>query len=154
VAGVVGRESGQIRLKQIRLKVCRHSDRDTLEPFVLEKTGGTATVNTDDATVNTDEWKAYGHLPETGRSHPTVCHAPGTREWAREDDGDGIRELHCNTIEGIWTGLRNFLRPFRGVSKRYLGQYVAVFEAIHNLKQVSSTLLRALLIPPLTLKPT
>ena len=52
----------------------------------------------------------------------TVCHAAG--EWARDDDGDGIREVHNNTQEGIWTGLRNFLRPFRGVNKVYLHQYV------------------------------
>lgn len=142
VAGVVGRESGQIRLK-----VCRHSDRETLESFVLESTPETATVNT-------DEWAAYEHLPEAGHPHPTVCHAPGIREWARDDDGDGIREVHCNTMEGIWTGLRNFLRPFRGVSKRYLGQYVAVFEAIHNFKQISSAFFRLLFTPPSTSNPT
>lgn len=138
----MGRESGQIRLK-----VCRYSDRETLEPFVTGKTTSTSQVNT-------DEWKAYGHLPETGRSHSTVCHTPGNREWARDDDDDGIREVHCNTMEGIWTGLRNFLRPFRGVNKRYLGQYVALFEAIYNLKRVSSAFLRSLLLPPFTFKPT
>jgi hypothetical protein len=38
---------------------------------------------------------------------------------ARDDDGDGegIREVHINTSEGFWVGLRNFLRPFRGVNK-------------------------------------
>jgi hypothetical protein len=41
-------------------------------------------------------------------------------EYARDDDGDGFCEAHCNTQEGIWTGLRNFLRPFRGVHKKYL----------------------------------
>jgi transposase len=30
-----------------------------------------------------------------------------------------VREIHCNTQEGLWTGLRNFLRLFRGVSKWY-----------------------------------
>ena len=28
--------------------------------------------------------------------------------------------MHDNTLEGLWTGLRNFLRPFRGVNKVYL----------------------------------
>jgi len=56
------------------------------------------------------------------RNHVTVCHTPGKRVWARDDDGDGIREVHVNTIEGLWTGLRNFLRPFRGVNKIYLQQ--------------------------------
>ena len=33
--------------------------------------------------------------------------------------------------------LRNFLRPFRGVHKRYLAQYTAMFEWAHNLKRVN-----------------
>jgi transposase len=141
IAGVVGRSSGQIRLQ-----VCHHSDRATLQPFVEAHTR-------DDATVNTDEWSAYSRLSETGRCHQTVCHAPGHREWARDDDGDGIREVHTNTIEGIWTGLRNFLRPFRGVSKWFLDQYSAVFEWTHNLKRVTADFLRAMMIP-FTSKPT
>ena len=85
--------------------------------------------------VNTDEWCGYSGLPAMGRSRATVCHAAG--EWARDDDGDGIREVHVNTLEGLWTGLRNFLRPFRGVSKVYLYQYVAMFEWGYNVKRVT-----------------
>ena len=138
IAGVVGRTSGQIRLQ-----VCDRSDRATLQPFV-------ETHTRPDATVNTDEWRAYNRLPATGRSHATVCHTPGRREWARDDDGDGIREVHDNTLEGIWTGLRNFLRPFRGVSKWFLSQYVAIFEWSYNLKRVTATFLRAIIrrLPP------
>jgi hypothetical protein len=43
----------------------------------------------------------------------------------RDDDGDGIRKVHTNTTEGIWSGLRTFLRVFRGVSKHFLSGYVA-----------------------------
>jgi transposase-like protein len=135
VAGLVGRDSGALRLA-----VCHHSDRESLQAFVEERTGDTATVYT-------DEWQAYNHLPETGRAHASVCHTPGQREWARDDDGDGVREVHCNTLEGIWTGLRNFLRPFRGVNKTYLGQYTAVFEVDHNLKAITPALLRAMMTP-------
>jgi transposase len=135
IAGLVGRSSGQLRLQ-----VCGHSDRATLQPFVEAQTRA-------DATVNTDEWQAYRWLPETGRCHQTVCHTPGRREWARDDDGDGIREVHTNTIEGLWTGVRNFLRPFRGVSKWYLDQYSAIFEWAHNLKRVTVDFLRAMMIP-------
>ena len=60
-------------------------------------------------------------------------------------DGDGIREVHTNTMEGIWTGLRNFLRPFRGVNKVYLEQYCRVFQWAHNLKAVTTDFLRCLL---------
>ena len=58
-------------------------------------------------------------------------------EWARDDDGDGVREVHDNTLEGLWTGLRNFLRPFRGVNKVYLHQYVAMFEWGYNVKRAT-----------------
>ena len=94
-------------------------------------------------TVNTDEWQGYNHLPEMGRGHATVCHAEG--EWARDDDGDGVREVHDNTQEGLWTGLRNFLRPFRGVNKVYLYQYVAMFEWGYNVKRAMVEFLHALL---------
>ncbi len=93
--------------------------------------------------VNTDEWRGYNGLREIGRHHATVCHAD--REWARDDDGDGVREVHCNTLEGLWTGLRNFLRPFRGVNKKYLHQYVAMFEWGYNVKRATLVFLRALL---------
>lgn len=120
--GVVGRDGGQVRLE-----VLRHSTRAELEPPVL-------TATQPGATVNTDEWAAYGHLPENNRRHVTVCHKPGQREWARDDDGDGVREVHTNTIEGFWTGLRNFLRPFRGVHKKYLDQYLAIHQWAYNTK--------------------
>ena len=95
------------------------------------------------ATVNTDEWSGYNRLPALGRGHARWATQAG--EWARDDDGDGVREVHDNTQEGLWTGLRNFLRPFRGVSKWYLRQYVAVFEWGYNIKRATPSFLRALL---------
>ncbi len=133
MVGIVGRESGQVRLQ-----VVEHADRSHLEHCVQQ---GTAPG----AMVYTDEWPAYERLAERGRGHASVCHTPGRREWARDDDGDGIREVHNNTLEGIWTGLRNFLRVFRGVSKWYLDQYVAIFQWAHNLKVATQDFLRALL---------
>jgi hypothetical protein len=97
VWGLVGRESGLLCVA-----VLHTSTRAELEPEVVGATQpGT--------TVYTDEWAAYGGLPSQGRPHQTVCHAQGRREWARDDNGDGVREVHNNTLEGIWTGLRNFL---------------------------------------------
>jgi transposase len=128
---VVGRESGQVRLT-----VVGHSDGETLQGVVGEATRP-------GAMVNTDEWGGYNGLPALGLGHATVCHAAG--EWARDDDGDGVREVHDNTLEGLWTGLRNFLRPFRGVNKVYLQQYVAMFEWAYNVKRATPGFLRALL---------
>jgi len=108
-----------------------------LEPIVLEATrAGTV--------INSDEWGAYSRLPEHDRVHVTVCHTPGKRVWARDEDKDGINEVHNNTMEGTWTGLRNFLRPFRGVSKVFLQQYVAMHEWAHNLKTITIDFLRIL----------
>jgi transposase len=133
VAGVVGRDSGEVRLEMIH-----HTDQETLEEVVEDNTKS-------GATVNTDEWSGYNGLAGMNRTHQTVCHSPTNREWARDDDSDGIREVHTNTMEGIWTGLRNFLRPFRGVSKHYLSQYVAIFQLQHNFKTISTIVLRTIL---------
>lgn len=131
VVGMVGRDSGQARLD-----VVGNADRKALEALVVA-----ATV--EGATLHTDEWRAYGRVAGLRRGHATVNH--GSREWARDDDGDGVREVHVNTMEGTWTGLRNFLRPFRGVSKWYLAGYVAMFEWSHNLKRVTDGFLGLLL---------
>ncbi len=114
VCGVVGRESGQVRLG-----VAHRSDAATLRKVVRK-------ASWPGAMVNTDEWRRYAGLPKMGRGHATVCHSE--KEWARDDDGDGIREVHDNTLEGLWTGMRGFLRPFRVVGKEYLHQDVAMFE--------------------------
>jgi transposase-like protein len=132
VAGVVGRDTGLVRLW-----VLQHTDREDLQAFVEPLTRP-------DVIVYTDEWVGYQWVAETGRSHATMCHTPGQREWARDDDGDGVREVHNNTLEGIWTGLRNFLRPFRGVSKWFLEGYIGIFEWMYNLKTVAAAFIRAL----------
>ena len=60
------------------------------------------------------------------------------------ENGDGIREIHVNTIEGLWTGLRNFLRPFRGVHKKHLAGYVAICEFAINLKRITPSFISGL----------
>jgi len=127
IVGTVGRESGQVRLR-----VVQHTDGATLRPHVQQFTRPRAAVNT-------DEWTGYSRLQ---RTHQTVAH--GQHEWARDDDGDGIREVHVNTMEGLWTGVRNFLRPFRGVHKRYLSGYVAMCEFNINRKKVTPKFIAAL----------
>jgi transposase len=57
--------------------------------------------------VNTDEWAGHNRLTDLDRGHATVCHTPGRREWARGDDGDGTREVHNNTMEGILNAVSN-----------------------------------------------
>lgn len=109
-----------------------------IQPLVVEKTD-------DKCELHTDEAKAYNRVKTTTRTHLYVCHSQG--EFARDEDGDGFCEVHCNTCEGLWTGVRNFLRQFRGVNKKYLAQYVAIFENAFNLKNDFINQMRALITP-------
>jgi transposase len=120
VVGTVGRRSAQCRLR-----VCEQTDgvtlRHPLHGYTLPR-----------ATCYTDEWRGYSRVE---RTRCTVCHGRG--EWARDEDGDGVREVHTNTIEGLWTTARNFLRPFRRVHKKHLKYYLAMCEHHINLKRVT-----------------
>jgi transposase-like protein len=116
----------------VRLRVVQRTDAVTLRKHVQRFTQA-------QTEVNTDEWIGYTRL---NRKHVTVCH--GLKEWARDDDGDGLREVHVNTMEGTWTTVRNFLRPFRGVHKRYLGSYIAMCEFRINLKRITPKFVAAL----------
>jgi len=120
ILGTVGRES-----QQCRLRVVMDTKGQTLRQHVHQFTQA-------GAEVFTDEYQSYNHIL---RLHATVHH--GDKEWARDDDGDGIREVHCNTIEGLWTDVRNFLRRFKGVHKKYLDGYLAICEFRHNRDQIS-----------------
>jgi transposase len=127
IVGTIGRESGQVRLR-----VVPNTTGETLEAQVHQFTQAAAVVYT-------DESNSYNHIL---RTHATVAH--GIHEYARDEDGDGICEVHCNTAEGMWTDVRNFLRPFKGVHKKYLAGYVAICEFRRNLKRISPAFISAL----------
>jgi transposase len=127
IVGTIGRDSGKVRLRMVQ-----HTDAQTLTAHVEHFTQQCTQVYT-------DEWQAYNHLD---RPHTTVCHA--LKEWARDDDGDGIREVHINTIEGMWTLVRNFMRLFRGVHKKFLAAYLAMCEFHINLKRITPDFIAAL----------
>ncbi len=120
IVGTKGRKSGLLRLRLVH-----RTDSLTLSNHVHQFTLPTATVYT-------DGWRGYNAIQ---RSREIVVHKDG--EWARDADGDGFYEIHTNTIEGVWTIVRNFLRPFRGVHKKFLAGYIAICEFIMNLKSVS-----------------
>ena len=123
VGGAIGRDSGQVR----RTVVVR-CDGLTL-PEVVRRASWPV------ATVPTDAIQGYHRLLEMVRRPTTACPAAG--EWAREEDGDGVREVHTKAQEGLWTGLRTFLRPSRGVNQVDLSQDVALFEWGHNVKRAT-----------------
>ncbi len=124
----------------MRYFVRHHSDSATCLEVVKAAVTPTARV------LNTDEWQGYARVEqETGIGHATVKHGKAgseQREWARDDDADGVREVHCNGCEGAGAALRTYLRGFRGVHKKYLGRYVATFEAMTNAKRFTPAILR------------
>ena len=93
--------------------------------------------------VYTDEYDIYHRLPAWGFDHHTVCHGQG--EYARDDDGDGFHEVHVNTAEGVWSLLRSWLRPHRGISQEKLPLYLGFFQFVHNARLRGKGLLRPLL---------
>jgi len=130
IISVVSRDPGEHRCW-----VCDHADTRTCVALIA------ANVPVGSTTLYTDAWQSYrGSHP----SHATVRH--GVREWARDDNGDGHREVHCHTGEGAGAGLRTYLRPFRGVHKQSLHLYVATYEAMVNTKRVTPTLIQRMCI--------
>src|SRR5512135_395618 len=87
VPGMVGRRSGRVWFRVGH----RCGSAELVDATVLP-----ATVP--GAMVYTDDWNGYNPLGRRGRGHATVNHNRG--EFARDDDGDGVREVHCNTMEG------------------------------------------------------
>ena len=93
--------------------------------------------------VYTDEYDIYARLEQWGYGHQTVCHSKG--EYARDEDGDGFFEIHVNTMEGVWSLLRSWLRPHRGISQEKLPVYIAFFEFVHNARKRGAALFESLI---------
>jgi transposase-like protein len=93
--------------------------------------------------VYTDEYAIENRLKQGGYEHESVCHSSG--EYARDDDGDGLPEVHVNPMEGLWSLLRSWRRPHRGISPANLPLYLGCFEFVHNVRRRGKALLGALL---------
>jgi len=89
--------------------------------------------------IYTDEYNIYNKLVQWGYTHKTVCHSSG--EYARDEDGDGFCEVHVNTQEGIWSVLRSWLRPHRGICQEKLPIYLGFFEFVFNTRRRGKALL-------------
>jgi len=66
----------------------------------------------------------------------------GAAHLLADVDGDGVRVVHCNSHEGAEAGLRTYLRVIRGVHKKYLAPYVAVYQVMTNAKQITGEIIR------------
>lgn len=121
---------------QLILHLCDNVQQVTIKPLIV------ADIQLG-SVINTDEYSIYSRLLEWGYVHVTVNHGDG--EFARDADGDGINEVHVNTIEGVWSLLRSWLRPHRGLSQRWLPIYLGFFQTMHNIRRRGQSLLGPLL---------
>src|SRR5262245_24150277 len=130
IISVLSRETGAQRFW-----VCDHADRRTCTDLITEN------VPRQRAVLYTDAWQSdHGSHP----AHATVRH--GGHEWARDDNGDGRREVHCHSCEGAGAALRTYMRGFRGVHTQYLYHDVATYEARCNAKRVTPQLIRRMCV--------
>jgi transposase-like protein len=105
----------------IYLVPCANVQSDTIRPLIEYLTD-------QGATIYTDEYNIYNFLRRLGYQHHTVNHSKG--EYARGP-------VHVNTVEGLWSLLRDHLRIHRGVSKLYLPLYVMRFEFLTNRRTLT-----------------
>jgi transposase len=134
IISIISRDTGEQRWW-----VGDHADTRTCAALIMEHIPAGSTW------LYADEWQSYR---DSHPRHGTVRH--GVHEWARDDDGDGRREVHCNTCEGAGAALRTYLRPFRGVHKQSLHLYVATYEAMVNAKRITPQLLRRMCLGDLS----
>ncbi len=77
------------------------------------------------------------------RRLPDVDHAAG--EFARDEDDPLFCELHVNTSENSWPLLRNWLRPYWGISQQGLPPDLGFFEFMNNARRRGEALPGALI---------
>jgi transposase-like protein len=110
---------------QVYLEVLENVRTATIKPIIVAKVKSGAQCFTDADNIY--------HCTEASYDHRTVNHGAG--EYARHDpDGTCV---HCNTMEGMWSDLRNFLDRFKGISQRFLHLRVARYECLHNYKHLN-----------------
>jgi len=114
------------------LRLLENVQQTTIQPVIEQ-------IVSKESLIYTDEYNIYNRLKQWGYQHKTVCHAHG--EYARDDDNDGFCEVHVNTQEGIWSVLRSWLRPHRGISQKRLPIYLGFFEFVFNTHRRGKALL-------------
>ena len=100
---------------QVVIHVLAHVKQKPIAPL-MKDTMASGTL------VYTDEYSIYARLETWGYDHKSVNHGRG--ECARDEDGDGLCEVHVHTRAGFWSLLRSWLRPHRGLAQEKLPLYL------------------------------
>jgi hypothetical protein len=91
----------------------------------------------------TAEYRMYARVQSRGYERKRVNHGRGA--FARDEDGDGVYEVHVHTMEGFWSLLRSWLRPHRGISQEKLPLSLGFFKLVHKVRKRGKALLGALI---------
>ncbi len=114
ILGLVCREG------DLYMQILRNVKTETIPPII-------ETVVASNSTIYTDEYAIYNFLDRSDQyTRKIVCHSKG--EYAIALNAEGTSVAHTNTQEGIWSLLRPWLTPHRGVNKKYLPLYIAPCE--------------------------
>lgn len=115
VVGMVERNGRVVAMR------VRNTTKATLMPIISRNVSK-------DATIMTDEWKAYNGLSSI-YDHEFVKHGKG--EYV-------VGKCHTNTIEGFWSLLkRGIIGIYHNVSSKHLDAYVDEFEYRYNTKNIT-----------------
>ena len=115
VVGIRHRET-----KRIRAKVVEKTDKPTLQSFVLKNT-------TQDATVYTDEARAYIGLP---RNHAWVNHGIG--EYVND-------KASTNGMESFWSTMkRGLVGVYHHISPKHLQRYVDEYSGKAEIRDMDT----------------
>ena len=115
VVGIKDRDSNQVRAK-----VVKRTDAETLHGFVRNNADKDAIVYTDDAL-------AYDGV---ARWHETVRHS--VEEYVRD-------LAHTNGVESFWSTLKRAHKgTFHRLSPKHLNRYVQEFAGKHNLRELGT----------------
>jgi predicted RNA-binding Zn-ribbon protein involved in translation (DUF1610 family) len=101
LVSIISRDAGEQRFW-----VGDHADRHTCAALIAENIPAPSTQ------LYTNEWQSYRR---SHPSHATVRH--GVHEWARDDDGDGCREVHGKYLRGSRRGTADLSAWFSGRSQ-------------------------------------
>ena len=98
-------------------RVVEHTDKETLQGFVLEHTES-------EAVLYSDEASAYDSIP---LEHDSVKHS--VSEYVRG-------EVHTNGVESFWSMLKRAHKgTFHKLSPKHLDRYVQEFAGRHNIRE-------------------
>ena len=120
---------------QVVINLLANVRQKTIEPFIKDTiVAGTR--------IYTDEYSIYARLRTWGYEHKSANYGRG--EFARDEDGDGFCEVHVHTMEGLWSLLRSWLRPHRGISQEKLPLWVSLHSCTTSASAAKRCFLRSL----------